>query len=372
MAVTLGEKGKLKKELTVIIPAYNDILHLDRMLKSLQEAPHNEIATIFIINDNDNIEDSEYKKLINKYDMDIKYYRNKENIGVGATRKRGIELSVTDWIAFVDQDDYVVKNYFRNFIMANKDNDENKLMYAFLFKRKFLEHDDYTGLPTETEKDKIEIEHHVHIGANFYNKLLFKKFNIEWLDDRMSDDLYMNALIYFLNKKYNFVKDYEILNYTWDNTNTKSITNTTHARDISYHLIETFRKVRLFFEKYCYDNNIDENEKNNIFKKIDENIEFMRIRNIKYKFPEIWYQYMDNIVEQYEKSFNYVKGILTDKHDNFIHYMAKKYLIVYMYDELHNLELCSFIYELYYKVPKKCDVDSIEYERTLLKKMGIK
>ena len=33
-----------------------------------------------------------------------------------------------------------------------------------------------------------------------------------------------------------------------------------YNKDISYHLIETIRKVRLFFEKYCYDNNIDENK----------------------------------------------------------------------------------------------------------------
>ena len=105
---------------SVIIPAYNDMLHLSRLLKSLQDAPCNDIATILVINDNDDIRDSEYEALIKKYTMDVKYYRNEENVGVKKKKKRGISLSETEWISFLDQDDYVTDWYFKCFIILKE------------------------------------------------------------------------------------------------------------------------------------------------------------------------------------------------------------------------------------------------------------
>ena len=374
----------MKKNLTIIIPSYNDILHLDRMLKSLQEAPYNEIATIFIINDNDNIEDSEYKKLMEKYNMDIKYYRNKENVGVGATRKRGIELSNTSWISFLDQDDYVTKWYFKSFIAANTSEKETKLMYSFPFMRNYRDIDSFSGFPEGEIKKEIN-DKMVHIGANFYNKLLFEKFNIQWLDDRMSDDLYMNTITSFLNVAFDFIKVYPRKYpyiYVWDNVNDKSITNTTHAKEIIYHLLDTYTKTKQYFATYfsvnmndkMYEIFVDKNTgKNKLIQELDEYIEHLRIKYVKYKFPNEWEKFIDMVVIEHEKSRKHIGKILSKNYNNnFISYVATKYVIVSLYDKFNNFRLCNFVYELYNQVPKDYDIDNIEYERTLLKKLGIK
>lgn len=354
------------------------------MLKSLQEAPYNEIATIFIINDNDNIEDSEYKKLMEKYNMDIKYYRNKENVGVGATRKRGIELSNTSWISFLDQDDYVTKWYFKSFIAANTSEKETKLMYSFPFMRNYRDIDSFSGFPEGEIKKEIN-DKMVHIGANFYNKLLFEKFNIQWLDDRMSDDLYMNTITSFLNVAFDFIKVYPRKYpyiYVWDNVNDKSITNTTHAKEIIYHLLDTYTKTKQYFATYfsvnmndkMYEIFVDKNTgKNKLIQELDEYIEHLRIKYVKYKFPNEWEKFIDMVVIEHEKSRKHIGKILSKNYNNnFISYVATKYVIVSLYDKFNNFRLCNFVYELYNQVPKDYDIDNIEYERTLLKKLGIK
>ena len=71
------------------------------------------------------------------YDMDIKYYRNKENIGVGATRKRGKSIVDTEWFSFVDQDDYVLEGYFDSFLRMRKKEPDKMMM---VFPKKVIEY----------------------------------------------------------------------------------------------------------------------------------------------------------------------------------------------------------------------------------------
>lgn len=126
MVVALGEE-LLKKELTVIIPVYNDKLHLLRMLKSLESANNNQIAKILLVDD---ASDCTYEDIINKVSLDISYIRNDENVGVGLTRKKGRSLVDTEWFAYVDQDDYVLEKYFDSFLQM-KQNKPEKMMMVF-------------------------------------------------------------------------------------------------------------------------------------------------------------------------------------------------------------------------------------------------
>lgn len=102
----LGEIILKMNKVSIIVPVYNTEAKLKKCLESLVNQTIKNIE-IIIINDGstDNSESiiQEYKE---KYDSLITYY-SKENEGVAATRNFGIERASSDYILFVDSDDYI-------------------------------------------------------------------------------------------------------------------------------------------------------------------------------------------------------------------------------------------------------------------------
>lgn len=99
-------------KISIIIPVYNTGKHIEKCLNSIINQTKNIDLEIIIINDGstDNSEDI-ITKYIKGKDANIKYY-SKENEGVAKTRNFGIEHSTSDYIMFVDSDDYIERNTF--------------------------------------------------------------------------------------------------------------------------------------------------------------------------------------------------------------------------------------------------------------------
>lgn len=96
-------------KVSIIIPVYNTGKHLRRCLDSVTNQTVKDIE-IVIINDG-STDNSE--SIINEYTKKekslIKYY-SKENEGVAKTRNLAIEKANSDYILFVDSDDYIDEN----------------------------------------------------------------------------------------------------------------------------------------------------------------------------------------------------------------------------------------------------------------------
>lgn len=96
-------------KVSVIIPVYNTGKYIEKCLTSLANQTRNINLEIIIINDGstDNT-DELVKQSIEKHigNLDIKYY-TKENEGVAKTRNFGIEKATSNYIMFVDSDDYI-------------------------------------------------------------------------------------------------------------------------------------------------------------------------------------------------------------------------------------------------------------------------
>ena len=95
-------------KVSIIVPVYNTADKLERCLDSLVNQTNEDIE-IVIINDGstDNSEEI-IKKYEEKYKDIISYY-SKQNEGVAKTRNFGIEKAKSDYILFVDSDDYIDK-----------------------------------------------------------------------------------------------------------------------------------------------------------------------------------------------------------------------------------------------------------------------
>jgi glycosyltransferase involved in cell wall biosynthesis len=96
-------------KVSVIVPVYNTGKYVEKCLDSLiNQTVKNELE-IIIVNDGstDNSEEI-IKKYMKKQDNQgkIKYYA-KENEGIAKTRNLGIEKATSEYIMFVDSDDYI-------------------------------------------------------------------------------------------------------------------------------------------------------------------------------------------------------------------------------------------------------------------------
>lgn len=94
---------------SIIIPVYNTGKHIERCLNSIVSQTKKIDLEVIIINDG-STDDSEsvIKRYIENHKgiLNIKYY-SKENEGVAQTRNFGIEKAISDYIMFVDSDDYI-------------------------------------------------------------------------------------------------------------------------------------------------------------------------------------------------------------------------------------------------------------------------
>lgn len=96
-------------KVSIIVPVYNTGSKLRKCIESLVNQTMQDIE-IVIVNDGST---DESEKIIKSYEKQypkiIKYYK-KENTGVSDTRNYGLEKAKSDYIMYIDSDDYIEKN----------------------------------------------------------------------------------------------------------------------------------------------------------------------------------------------------------------------------------------------------------------------
>ena len=93
-------------KVSVIIPVWNTGPGISRCIESLRNQTLKEIEMIFV--DDCGSDDSmDSVRVAAAEDSRIRIITNEENIGSGASRNRGIEAALGEYLSFVDPDDYV-------------------------------------------------------------------------------------------------------------------------------------------------------------------------------------------------------------------------------------------------------------------------
>ena len=98
---------------SVIIPYYRKKQYISRTLKSVINQSYKKLE-IIIIYDDDNKEELKFIKQITLKDKRIKILVNQKNLGVGPSRNKGIKKSRGEYIAFLDADDFWLKDKIKN------------------------------------------------------------------------------------------------------------------------------------------------------------------------------------------------------------------------------------------------------------------
>ena len=109
--------------INVIIPAYNCSKTLGRTLASLVAQTDQNFEVIIV----DDCSTENIKNIIDDYNNKLKiiYISNEKNIGCGMSRQVGIDNATQKFITFLDSDDYVEKNIYKEmYELAKKENSD--------------------------------------------------------------------------------------------------------------------------------------------------------------------------------------------------------------------------------------------------------
>ena len=181
-------------KISVIVPVYNTEKYLKKCLDSIVKQIYQDFEVI-IVNDGSTDNSREIiDKYIERYPEKIKCI-NKQNEGLSSARNCGVETATGDYITFVDSDDYIDQNLFKNllpYVEKNIDLIKFKLIkvdeeYKELEKINGPVFDDVRG----QEGFNLLVFNDVLLEPAclyLYKKTLFDKNNFKFLENTFHED----------------------------------------------------------------------------------------------------------------------------------------------------------------------------------------
>ena len=113
----MNECSEIK--ISIIVPVWNPGLGISRCIESLRNQTLTDIEMIFI--DDCGTDDSMDKvRAAALEDSRIRILENKNNLGAGASRNRGIDVAKGEYLSFVDPDDWIADNFIELLYLESK------------------------------------------------------------------------------------------------------------------------------------------------------------------------------------------------------------------------------------------------------------
>lgn len=167
----------------LIIPIYNarDTLSYTLMSISLQNIKDK--INVYLIDDcsEDRYEDI-ISDFINIYKLNIIYYRLEKNGGPAVARQKGIDISESKYVMFIDSDDLFY--------------DINSVNVLYDTIEKGFDH--VAGL-TYDERYKVSFYNEGDLHSKIYRRSFLEKYNIKFNTTRFHEDNYFNNLVLVCN-----------------------------------------------------------------------------------------------------------------------------------------------------------------------------
>lgn len=237
---------------SVIIPVYNVCEYLDKCIESIVNQTFRDLEIILI---NDGSSDGSDKKceIWEKKDKRIRYI-SQENKGLGPVRNLGIELSRSEYIMFVDSDDWVDVTIVEKLLDRLKKTDSD-IAVCDRYEVK-LEDFSLKLVTNETTEEVIEAEQipsnipliTTSSWAKLYKKSLFTDYNIKQPGHCYED--VTTPVLLALSKRVCYVKE-ALYYYVTDRGGsiTNDITSLDQLSDYLKTMVELFQRCGLF-ERY--------------------------------------------------------------------------------------------------------------------------
>ncbi len=276
--------------ISIIVPMFNVENKIKKCVKSIQESTYKDIE-ILLINDGSTDKTEKICEEIALEDERIKLITT-ENYGVGLARQRGLEEAKGEYIAFVDSDDWVEKEYFNELINEIKNKELDMCISGYT---KELINKTVIRIPVafpddqySNEKIKKDLLHNCvwyakdgcpespisTVWMGMYKKSIIDNNNISFYSEReyYSEDSLFNLeyLTYcqkvgFIRKeKYHYIRTDSALSLEKDSPRFKKIdnwyskvTDIAKNRNVLKHIIGYVNNTYFSMYKYLLDNKLN-------------------------------------------------------------------------------------------------------------------
>ena len=206
---------------TVISAAYNVEKYLDDYFQSFIDQSLNFKRHIYLVVVDDGSTDSSasiIKKWQSKFPKNIRYVY-KENGGQASARNLGMQYADTDWVTFIDPDDFIDINYFRFLDGSIVRNPKSKM---FVTNLKFYNENQKLVKDTHPLKfrfnnkesiDVISLDKNINLSASstFFSRSIIEANSINFnscVKPNFEDGKFIaDYLFYIINDRVSFVKD---------------------------------------------------------------------------------------------------------------------------------------------------------------------
>ena len=237
------------KKISIIIPIYNPGRDIVRCLKSLTRQTFMDYELILI---DDGSTDNSYE-LVQKYIDERAVLRERtrvihqENSGVARTRNRGIELASGKYLAFIDQDDFVAKDYLENLYKAAEGyvhEDGNKGADIVVSGYERVRSDGRIMVKRNLKDEPWAKYTMITPWAHLYRREFIVENDISFLDTKIGEDIYFNVPAYTYTDRIATLQD---RGYKWF-YNEGSVSNVSHKTldsklDVLYLLDTVYDKL---------------------------------------------------------------------------------------------------------------------------------
>ncbi len=323
------------KKLTFILPVYNGEQYILRCLYSVFSQNYPNIELIVI---NDGSTDNSMKKInyaIKKYNT--KNYSvtciEQENSGVANSRSLGISIARGDYVTFIDQDDYIGKNFCTDFMSIVENNDYDMVIGGFCRK----------NASGKTTRAFIPSNHSwakyclTYPWARIIKRSFLADNNIHFLKTSIGEDIYFDIIAYAHTDNIYMLRN---CSYVWFD-NPKSVSNTEYTK-IS-NIVNPIYTFDCIMADLPAENNIEQGYLEYYFIKFIVWFLLTNVRNSSYK--DILSMH-DKLFSWLEKNFPHYKsnkliGVFTPKGDTTFNRIA-----VTGYIQLHKLNMDTLLLRL--------------------------
>lgn len=318
--------------ISIIIPVYNAQNSISRCLNSILNNSFNDVEIIAI---NDGSSDDSWK-ILQEYEKNnsgkIRIF-NQENQGVAITRNRGIGYAEGEFIMFIDNDDYVDKDYIASFVSKIEDFGSDIVIGGY-------RRTDGKKTLFEIKLQNVSWSKYMIMApwAKIYRRKFLLEKKLEFLNNNIGEDVYFNLQVINLTNK---IKIINYCGYNWF-FNKKSVSNSSQ-REMKNEL------NIIFLLDSCW----------NKLKKIGvsdkEDVEFYFLRYV------IWYLLFSGkkssyfeLCREFKKTFKWLK----EKYPNFeknknvslffpVGEAFKNRIVVYFFMQLYHFRLIKFFFKIY-------------------------
>lgn len=184
-------------QISLIVPVYNAAMHLHRCIDSLLEQSFRDFELLLI---NDGSKDGS-REICDDYatkDARVRVF-HKANGGVSSARNMGLNNAIGIWIAFVDSDDWVTKDYLKNLFYHTQMGVDLVVSFpTYVYANGALKKPKYPSrLINEQNFEDIFVQHSMHQNTSPWCKL-FRRELIESANIRFCEDMHIGEDLLFL------------------------------------------------------------------------------------------------------------------------------------------------------------------------------